>query len=146
MLNNAIIAGATDDGTISAALDAFREDTGCTLLAAVLEVAAVWRCACEAAELREAVGYLAHGSALREALVQSAAAECPEIPAGTPVTVVAIEGGQPPVGRVTLDWTSPGHPLSATVTVGALWIKREASLLMVELATQSNRRRRRRSN
>lgn len=141
----ALTAGLADDGTTSAALDAIREESGCTLLAAVLEVARVWNSARANAELREAAGLLADKGPFGEALKQAIAAECPNISPGAYLTIVPEAGDMWPRAIDTSlfadgDWVRAFH-----VSVGARWIKREASRLQVEQDRDVKPTRKRRS-
>ena len=132
LMLNAINGGLEDDATTSAALDAIREESNCSLLAAVLEVARVWKAARDAREHTDAVKLLAEDSPYRDELQRSILAECLNVPEGTSATIVTVEGDQWPHAVLTPDWTAHGHPPVATVTVGAVWVKREATSIQIE--------------
>lgn len=145
LMLNAITNGLEDDGTTAAALDAIREESDCSLLAAVLEVARVYRAARDSRDIKEAMGYLAKGSPLRVELERSITFECSAIVDGAYLTIALENGDQWPRAVDTSlfadgEWVRCFH-----VTVGALWVKREASRLMVEREREANRPRRRRS-
>lgn len=132
LLLNAITNGLEDDGTTSAALDAIREESGCSLLAAVLEVARVHRAARSARDITEATGYLADGSAIKDHLTKLVEDNCLNLPDDALVTVTVVEGDAPPIGQFNVgDNGIYPYPL-ASITVGALWVKRAANRIMVE--------------
>lgn len=146
LMHAAMHGGLDDDATTAAALDAIREESGCSLLAAVMEVARVWNAIRDARDHTEATMHLSEKSPIRHALNQSILAECHNVPPGALSTVVVIEGDQFPRAEL-YDAGTPMYELqTATVTVGALWVKREASRLQVEHQRDTDRRRRRRSN
>lgn len=128
----AIDRGQLDDATVSAALDAIREDRACSVLEAVLTVATAWRTTQDAHELFEATGYMSANSPLREELAQLAAAECVDVDAGTAVSVIVVEGDQRPVTNAIGSDGYEGNILNVSIIVGARWVKREACRLMIE--------------
>lgn len=141
----AISNGLEDDATTGAALDAIREESGCSLLAAVVEVARVWKAARDDRDISEARTSLSPSSAIRELLTESILAECHGLPPGATAYIVVVGG---PVGpgmdsrpSVTDD-TADG---AFIVSVGALWVKREASRILLERDRAARRPRSRRS-
>lgn len=145
LLSAALTNGLDDDGTTAAALDAIREESGCSLLAAVLEVARVWRAARDARDLTEASVHLAADSPIHHALTQAILMECHELPPGILATIVAVDGSDRPRATWSEVDLEAGTPALAAVTVGAQWVKREASRLMLEAQRDAFRPRRRRS-
>lgn len=133
--------GHTDDGCVSAALDAIREERGCTYLDAVLEVAAVWNAVVVRGELSDAALYLSDRGPVGEALKQAIAAECMNVPAGAMLTIVPEAGDQWPRAIDTSlfadgEWLRAFH-----INVGARWVKRVASRIQVEQQQQNQKRR-----
>jgi len=141
----AVTSGLTDDATTAAALDAIREESGCTLLQAALEVARVWNAARAARDITEATKYLTDESPIKNDLQQLAAAECFDVRVGAYLTFGVVEGHSGPVAVDTSLFADGEWVPMAHVTVGALWVKRVASRLLVEYERKANRPRRRRS-
>ena len=141
----AVTNGLTDDATASAALDAIREESGCTLLAAVLELARVYNSAADARDMQEATALLNKDGSIRHELNQSILSECPEIRPTDTALILVVDGDRWPIAskRAAADYVTgiTGH----IVSVGARWVKREASRLMLERERRANRARRRRS-
>lgn len=127
-----ITSGVQDDATTAAALDAIREESGGTLLSAVLEVARAWHAGRNARDLAEANTYLAADSTLREALVQATALECHNVTEGAHITLVVEEGDRRPEAIDTSLFADGVWMGMYHVRVGALWIKRVANRLMIE--------------
>lgn len=69
MMLAAVSSGDGSDGTVSAALDALREDASCDYLGAVLAVARAWRAGEDARTLKTATEALAVGGPYRETLL-----------------------------------------------------------------------------
>ena len=141
----AISNGLEDDGTTAAALDAIREESTCSLLSAVLEVARVWKAARDSRDIVEARRHIAPDSPVRAALNRSILAECADVPSGASVTLIIVEGDRWPIsshGEVSI---SNGATVGYLVSVGALWVKREASRLMLERERAARRPRSRRA-
>lgn len=145
MMLAAIANGDDADTTVSAALDALREQNEVSLLVAVLEVARVWKAARDSRDMAEATKHLAVGSPVRTDLTRSILSECPNVPAGADALILVVDGDRWPnasrePARVS---RRPGQTYS--VAVGALWVKREASRLIQEREQRRNRFRGRRS-
>lgn len=141
----AITNGDTSDAATVAALDALREDSGCCLFAAVLEVARTWNTAADARDMKEATGYLNTAGPIQHELNQSVLRECPDIPPASSALILVVDGDRWPIAskRAALDLNNGRD--SYIVSVGARWVKREASRLMLEHQRAANRPRRRRS-
>lgn len=142
----AITSGLEDDGTTAAALDAIREESGCTLLGAVLEVARVWHAARKKRDLAEATSYLAKDSTIKADLEQEIAAECPNVSVGAYITIITEEGDHWPRAVDTSLFADGAWVRSFHISVGALWVKRVANRLMLERERAARRPRRRHSN
>lgn len=145
LMLRAITDGLTDDGTTAAALDAIREESGCTLLVAVLEVARVHQSVRAAREMVEATRHLAENSPisseLRGCIIDSALNPVD----GALVTVVVIDGDQwPTTADNSLD-SGSCTILLASITVGALWVLRAAETIQQLRKRRAEARRRRRS-
>jgi len=138
--------GNHDDNTAAAALDALREDCGLSLLAAVIEVAKAYHTGRTARDIAEANGYLSLDSPVRNALKEAIEFNCLNLPEGAYATTTVVDGDQPP-SAVDNSIDSGTHVVAlASVTVGALWVKREANRIMLERERAARRPRRRRSN
>jgi hypothetical protein len=145
LMLRAVTNGLDDDATISAALDAIREESGCTLLAAVLELARVWHSCRAARDITEATAHLAEGSELKAELEQNIAAECPDVRPGTYLSFAVCEGELWPRSVDNSLFADGVWVRMAHITVGALWVKREASRIMVERERKARRPRTRRA-
>lgn len=140
-----ISSSVHDDTTIAAALDALREDTGCDLLGAVLNVAHTWNAGCLARQIAAAAKALRSGSPIRSALMAVIVAECP----------LADEDGSALVTIVTGDvWPHLlGGPIPSArhgrinqhIGVGALWVNGRAAVIRSNLRKAARAARRRRS-
>lgn len=128
----AISNGLDDDGTTSAALDAIREESGCNLLAAVLEVARVHNAARANIDIAEATKHLAVGSPVRADLTRSILGECPNVPSGATALILIVAGDRWPTASREAASYARRPTVSYVVSVGALFVKREASRLMLE--------------
>lgn len=131
LMLQAVTDGLGDDATTAAALDAIREESGCSLLAAVLEVARVHAAAHDARTITEASTYLDNSSPVRSELRASIYAECINLPSSAYTTIVVTAGSRSPVATVNYEESYPDFIQMAAITVGALWVKRETSRLLV---------------
>lgn len=132
LLLQAITNGLEDDGTTSAALDAIREESGCTLLAAVLEVARVHSASKAARTLTEATSFLAEGSPIRDELRASIQAECADVPTRAFFVVVVENGDQWPRSVRNSQFSDGEWVYGWQISVGAEWVKREANSIMIQ--------------
>lgn len=145
LILNCISGGMHNDATVSAALDAIREESGCTLLAAVLEVARVYRAAKDAREITEATAHLADTSPICRLLKESIESNCLNLPEGAYCTVSVVAGDQFPTAVDNSIDSGVYTVVLAAITVGAYWVKREASRIMLEIERDGRRPRTRRS-
>lgn len=137
----ALTNGLEDDGTTAAALDAIREESGCSLLAAVLEVARVHRATHDTRDIKAATSHLDADSPIRTALHRAILDECIDIRPGDGAMVLVVAGdARPAASREDVSGTRPG---TFIVSVGARWALREASRLLIELHRKQARVRRR---
>jgi len=141
----ALAAGQHDDATVAAALDVLREEDGCSLLEAVLEVARIHRAVIDAKDMVEARKHLATGSPIKRELHQSILAQCLIVPAGGTTMLLIVDGDSPPQAANRDDDGSTFALGSYLVSVGASWVKREASRLQLEQERSARRPRSRRS-
>lgn len=141
-----IANGLEDDATAAAALDAIREESGCSLLEAVLEVARVHNATRDARDIAEAIKYLTEESAIRDDLKVYVHANAYNAPPDAFTTITVVAGDKPPCTVTARRESAWQGSLLATVTVGALWVKREASRLMLQEQRRANRPSRRRSS
>lgn len=126
LMHAAFVAGVTDDAHTSGWLDAIRDESGCTLMAAVLEVARVWNALAESRELAQATALMAKGSEWKDTLLSAAMAEC-DIPTGAAVTVFTVAGNQWPRYTDHSIFTDGDWAVGGTLTVGARWLLNEQS-------------------
>lgn len=131
-----------DDATISAALDALREDRGFDLLDAVMAVAAARRAGVDAREVAAALKLIEKGSPIRSAMLAALKAECSEIEDEAKVTVEVVPGDQWPEGYDTSLLFIDGGYIAGNITVGAQWILSRAPTIRHNLAARRPRRRR----
>lgn len=133
------------DHTICAALDALREEGGFSMLDAVLAVGAAYHAGRNARDIAEASAYLAEDSAIKNHLTEVIRNNALNLPDGAYTTISVIEGNAPPLAHDnSLDAITHTVALAA-ITVGALWVKRVASQIMVEQERAAGKPKRRRS-
>jgi len=121
MLLAAVSSGDATDNTISAALDALREDASCDLLGAVLAVARTWRAGVDARDLARATAAIAEGSPFRTAVLSKIAEYArPDFP--TSLTAIVVEGATPPLFHETSEIENGGWFGPMTCTVGCRWV------------------------
>jgi hypothetical protein len=134
-----IQARRVPDDLVARCLDALREIEGMSYIDAVLEVARAHKASEDAGDLVEANKHLQKGSPIREALEQSIIAECPDVRCDAFVSIIVTEGDGWPVAR-DVSVEQDGHWLYPyLLSVGALWVKREASRLLIERERSMNR-------
>lgn len=132
LMKAALAAGQEDDATIAAALDVLREEDGCSLLEAVLEVSRIHQKMSDAKDMAEARSYLAPTSAIRDALNLSILENCVGLrPDASPLLLI-VDGSSAPQAARRHDDGSLLTYSTVLVSVGASWVKREASRIIQE--------------
>jgi hypothetical protein len=120
ILRHITVDGATD-ATVSAALDALREDRECGLLQAVCLVAAHWRAAFDAREIAEASRLIERGAPHRW-MIQNAVRVLSGIPLADPHTLVVVSGTDGPRAHLADGDTGVIEWGRWLITVGARWL------------------------
>lgn len=146
LMLSALSKGLEDDGTTAAALDAIREESGCSLLAAVLEVARVHRANRDSLDVTEATKHLDVRSAIRRELTEAILGNALNVPDGAFTTITIVPGEKPPVATDNSIDNGMYTTVLASVSVGALWVKRIANSLMIERRRRARQARSRRSS
>lgn len=146
LMKAALAAGRHDDATIAAALDVLREEDGCTLLSAVLEVARIHQAMHDSRDIAAAHEQLAPASPIRAALRRAIVDECLDLQPGIEAMVVVVPGDRCPTASRSTPQLLVDAANMPIVSVGAIWVKRVASRLQLIREREARRPRRRRSN
>lgn len=137
----AIHDGEADDPTVSAALDALREEDGHSLIAAVLEVARVHTAHENAKQMARAAMMLRSGSPIRSALRSLIVVECPGADEDAGCTITLVEGTRwPHLAGERLDLPAPSSNRQQ-ITVGAAWVVDRGELIRANLTRARAQRR-----
>lgn len=143
LILNALADGATDDATVAAALDCYREQTGCTLIDAVIEVARVHFAGTGGREIAAAQAHLDQASPIWRPLRRAVTRACANLPDGTFSWIMVTDGDDAPRASLSLDGgTGPPYEI-ACVLVGARWVLREADIITARRKRRAEARRRR---
>lgn len=114
-----------DDGTVSAAMDALREDAGEDWIGAAEAVVTAWRAAIDAEQLRAAAELIRHDAPLRYVLMRDILNHV-GIEQDQPYTSLIVAGNQAPLSRVvTYNGSAPNWG-QFLVLVGARWLLQHA--------------------
>lgn len=136
MLLAAIHDGATDDATISAAIDALREDSNLSVLTAVLEVARVHKAHTDARQMATAAEMIRQGSVLRKHLRRVIIAECPCADEDGSATITIEPGERWPLLTAFHDHLSTRSFNRQHISVGAVWVINRGNVIRDNLAKQ----------